>query len=162
MTKLILVAVGCAVLALAIFFLVVLIKFRNKAVDYQERIKNAKSRVRVEANSYTKQMKNSVNVQKQTGAMGSGGMGNGGGFLYGNMANAQMYGMGTSLVQDLGSSYEKAQYALNELISEYNRFIGKFPNLILAAILRYKKEEYIDESHLEASTKISGVNENLI
>ena len=152
--------IGCILIVAVILFLVVLIKFRNKVFDYKEKIKQAKSRVRVEANTYSRQMKNSVNMQREASGLGMNSMKTG--IFYGNLGAAYMYKTGTSMINDLANSYEKAQYALNELISEYNRFVGKFPNLILAAILKYKKEAYIDEMHLDVSTELSGIDQRLV
>lgn len=147
------------IVCIVIIFAVVLIKFRNRVFEYQEKIKQAKSRVRVKQNSYLKQMNNAVSMQHKSGSA----MGNStGGMFYGNIGSAQAYQIGVDLVNCLATSYEKAQYDLNDLVSEYNRYIGKFPNLILTMILKYEKEEYIDEVNLTDSTKIIGIDQSLV
>ena len=152
-----------AVIALAIIFFIILIKFRNRVMEYQENIKKAKSRVRVEQNTYSKQVRNTQRNQQHITAYGAGAIGSmGAGYLAGNLGASQAYKTGTSMMGDLAKSYEQAQYALNDLISEYNMFISAFPNLILAAILRCKKEAYIDEPGLEHSTELRGIDSSVV
>ncbi len=65
------------------------------------------------------------------------------------------YVTSVEMVERLASEYEKAQLYLNKLISEWNTFIDKFPNLIYSSILKLKKENYIDEGNLDMSTILS-------
>ena len=157
MTKFIIIAIAVVVLALAISFLVALLKFRNKVLDMKEKIKKSKSHVRVAQNKYVKSLQNTSAAlnKNETGGVG-------GGLMYGDMGSASKYDTNASLVSDLADSYEKAQIMLNELISQYNSFISKFPNLILAAVLRYKREDYIDEKNLDMSTSINNIDQNMV
>ena len=146
-----------AIVALAIWLGVALLKFRNNALVYKEKIKKAKSHVRVAQNKYVKSLKNTAGaLELNTNTDG------GVGLWSGDMGAAAKYGTNTELVRSLAESYEQAQNLLNELISQYNFFISKFPNLIFAAILRYKKENYIDEENLDMSTSLSGIDESIV
>lgn len=137
---------------LLLVFGISLLKYRNKALDYQEEIRAAKSKVRVAKSKYVKVMDNSTQTNQAAGsANGSAsGMVNGGsGGIGGTFVTS------AEMVERLASEYEQAQLYLNNLVSTWNKFIGNFPNLIYAAILRLKKEVYIDEENLDMSTSLS-------
>ena len=149
------------VLVVGIAFLVWLLTFRNNVIEYQEKIKQAKSIVRVEKSTMSR---TSIAMQEEkkepdrfVSPMAGGiyvPMRNTVGFMQGDMGKASIYGKKTDTVKSLAQSIERAQYSLNELISEYNRYISVFPNIIVASILKCKKEEYIGEDNLNASTRI--------
>ena len=146
------------VLVLGGVFAAYLLSYRNKALDFQERIRMAKSTVRVAKSKYVKVMRNSaatdstVNNASQCAA----GLTNGGsGGIGGTFVTS------VDMVNRLADEYQAAQLRLNFLVKEWNTFIGKFPNVIFSTVLRLKKEEYIDESKLEKSTELSEMDEEL-
>ena len=144
------------VLAVAIAFLFWMLVFRNNVIEYQEKIKQAKSRVRVEKSTMTRTGRA---IQEEHSSVGQSVYStaprvNNVGFMHGDMGKASIYSSKTSKVMALSQSHEDAQYRLNEIISAYNRYIRKFPNFIMAAILKCKSEEYIGEEDLQKSTKL--------
>ncbi|MBQ7294085.1 MAG: hypothetical protein IJW79_10150 [Clostridia bacterium] len=149
------------VFAVVIAFLIWLLVFRNKVIDYQERIKEAKSRVRVEKSTMGRTSR-AIHVGQTfgepfggyttTGIYGA--RVNNVGFVQGDMGKASIYNKSTDTVTSLSQSVERAQYDLNKLISNYNRYISVFPNVIMAAILKCKKEEYLDEGNMKKSTAL--------
>lgn len=157
MGKFLIILVTAIVFSLAICFLIVLIKFRNKVLEMKENIKKHKSQVRVAQNKYVKSLQNTAFALGQDKTSEDGG-----GFMYGDMGSASKYNTNSSLVSDLAASYEEAQTLLNELISQYNSYICKFPNLILASILKYEKEDYIDEENLDMSTSIGKLDQSIL
>ena len=145
------------ILISALGFLVTLLKIKNKALEYQEEIKKAKSRVRVAQNKYVKALANTTEALKQNANNQTAGM-----FVGGDSASASKYDTNTDLVVNLAASYEHAQNLLNDLVSQYNKYIGTFPNSIFASILKCKPESYIDEENLEESTHLAGIDMNIV
>ena len=145
---------------LAIVFVILMFKFKGKALIYREELKRAKSLVRIEQNRYLKTMKNTVANQKNVAADNSG---DGRvGIFNGDLGSAQIYGVGSDMIENLALAYRNAQDKLNQVIKEYNIYISKFPNFIFAAILRYKKEHYIDEGNLDITTELSDLDTDSI
>ena len=145
------------ILVLAIGFLATLLKIKNKAIDYQEEIKKAKSRVRVAQNKYVKALSNTTEALRQNANNQVAGM-----YVGGDSASASKYDTNTDLVANLAASYEHAQNLLNDLVAQYNKYIGTFPNSIFASILKCKPENYIDEANLEESTHLTGIDMNIV
>ena len=140
------IVIACAVvfLAIAIAIAALLLSYRNKVMIYKEEIRKAKSRLSSRESSYSRQMRDSQ--YNQHGVVGDRTRFNGmgvGSFSDGFGA-AHMYSTGVSMLGKLNESSLTAKDELNELISEYNYYISKFPNLILSAILKYKKEDYVN------------------
>ena len=145
---------------LIIYLIVKFIKFRGTIVTFQEEIKRAKSRVRIEQNRYLKTLKNTVTNQENVSQNGD--ANNARVFINGVSGSAQKYATGTGMISELAFAYRNAQDELNSVIKEYNVFIGKFPNFIYAAIFKYSKEEYIDEENLDSTTTLSELDTDLI
>ena len=153
---LIVVGIMIVVAALGIAFATALIKFKNQVLSHHEGIKKAKSRVRVAQNKYVKALHNTSEALRQNANNP------GAGQLVGDMGSAAKYDTNTGMVSDLAAAYERAQNELNDIISEYNKYIGEFPRSILASILKYKPENYIDEDNLEQSVLLSGIDRAVI
>ena len=144
------IAILVLIVVLLAVFGITLLSYRNKALGYQEEIRAAKSKVRVAKSKYIKVMENSTRTNQAAGSVGGGGLVNGGsGGMGGTFVTS------AEMVERLATEYENAQLHLNKLISNWNKFIGRFPSLIYAAILRLKKENYIDEENLDMSTALS-------
>ena len=142
-----------AIIVIAIVFFTKFFKFKGKAVGYQERLKKAKSLVRIEQNRYLKTVKNAAANQNDVANHGEscGSVG----YMNGDIGSAYKYGTGSNMISTLASAYRNAQEQLNEVIMDYNVFIGKFPNKIFAAMCGLSKEEYIDEENLDSTTTLS-------
>ena len=153
---LIAVLIAVVVVGLGIAFVTVLIKFKNRVLSHHEEIKKAKSRVRVAQNKYVKALHNTSEALRQNANNP------GAGRLVGDMGSASKYGTNAGMVADLAAAYERAQNELNNIISQYNKYIGEFPRSVLAAILKYKPENYIDEENLEQSVMLSGIDQAVI
>lgn len=148
---------GFLLIAVVIAFFIWLVVFRNNVIEYQEKIKEAKSRVRVEKSTMGRtsravQEERSAPFSVKSGVFGANV--NTVGFLQGDMGKASIYGKKTDTLTSLSQSVERSQYDLNKLILDYNRYIRKFPNMIVAALLRCKKEEYIDEGNLKKGLEL--------
>lgn len=151
----VLVAIG--VIVLAVLFGVGLLGFRNQAVTYQEKIKHAKSQVRLAQNKYFKQMQNTE------AALGDkNGQSKDVGVAYGDMGSASKYSTNTSMITTLANAYESAQNSLNDIVSQYNNFITGFPNVVYARILKYERELYIDEDNLDKTMTLEGIDETKV
>ena len=146
---------------LLIVFIVKMFKFKGKGVEYQEKIKRAKSRVRIEQNRYLKTMKNTVENQNKVSPQGESN-GNTEIFINGSSGSAQKYDTGSNTISELAMAYKVAQDELNKVIMEYNIFISKFPNFIFASIFKYSKEVYIDEANLDVTTTLSDLDTDSI
>ena len=145
---------------LLIVFIVKMFKFKGKVVEYQEKIKRAKSRVRIEQNRYLKTMKNTVENQNKVSPQGES---NGSTEIFiGSSGSAQKYDTGSKTISELAMAYKVAQDELNKVIMEYNIFISKIPNFIFASILKYSKEAYIDEANLDVTTTLSDLDTDSI
>ena len=145
------------VFIMVIAFLVWLLVFRNNVIDYQERIKEAKSRVRVEKSTMGRTSRAIQEEKPHQDSMFGGLYGvriNTTGYLQGDMGKASIYNKKTDTVTALSQSVEKSQSELNKLISNYNRYISMFPNVIMAVILKCKREEYIGEDNLKKSIEL--------
>ena len=146
-----------AFIVAAVFVISKLIAFKNIVTGFQERIKKAKSDVRLAQNKYVKALRNTE------GALAAGAeIGVQTGVLMGDVGAASKYDTNTELVCSLANAYERAQNTLNETISNYNKYISIFPNLIYAKILRYKREAYIDEQNLDKTMMLNGIDESLV
>lgn len=152
---------GCVVL----FDIIVLVHFRNKVVSKKEYIERSKSQVRILKAKYLQVLRKIGASQRESNAS------------QGNAyANANKGGKGVFIggaIGSIGSNFEEvgelvvslanelqvAQQNLNDLVREYNQYITAFPRVILALLLRYKREDYVDSDNLAASTKLSGFDE---
>lgn len=149
----------CVVVLLVVagFFVSKLIAFKNKGTAYQEKIKKAKSDVRLAQNKYVKALRNTE------GALGVGAENVAQtGMVMGDIGSASKYDTNTELVCSLANAYERAQNILNDIISQYNNYISIFPNLIYAKVLRYKREAYIDEQNLDKTMMLNGIDESIV
>ena len=131
------------------FFVSSLIKFRNKGVQYQESLSVAKSTVRITKAKYLQVMDKGKNMHHSAADATAKTMGRATVIMGGG---EPIYGISLAEVEHLASEYQKAQSKLNAIVSEWNRFISVFPNAVYAAILKYKKEVYIDSENLDRST----------
>ena len=150
---------------LAGLILIRLARFRNKVVRQKEGIENAKSRVRILKAKYLQVLRKVGTTQKVSndaqGEAYSVANGNGSGSFIGGAFGSldSNFEEAGKLVVSLANEYQAAQQALNELVNQYNIYITAFPRVILAKLFRYKREVYVDSDNLDASTKLSGFDE---
>jgi hypothetical protein len=142
---------------LLIVFVVKMFKFRSKALEYQEELKRAKSKVRIEQNRYLKTLKNTVENQNNVSSKDERD-GNNNIFINSSSGSAQKYDTGSNMISELSLAYKCAQDELNRVIKEYNTLLIKFPNFIYASIFKFSKENYIDEDNLDSTTTLSDLD----
>ena len=145
-------------LALVIVFIVTLFKYKNKVLDIKDEMQRAKSKIRIVKAKY-------VQVMNKTQAMHGKASGTEGEFYekaYGGNGISifegrmnQNYKDSIGLIEKLAGEYQQAQDFLNEIVRVYNHEISMFPKSIYAAILGFKKENYIDSDNLELSSNLS-------
>lgn len=153
----VLIFIGIVIVLLVMGFLISLIAFKNRVFVFHEDIKRAKSRVRVTQNKYVKAIRN-TNEALKLNANNPGA----GHFWNGDMGSAVKYDSNIDFVSQLAEEYERAQNALNNLVNEYNNYIGTFPNSVLASIFKYTPESYIDEDNFEQSISLAGIDNELV
>lgn len=143
-----------------------ILRFLNNVVHKQEDIDEAKSHVRISKAKYLQVLRKVGTTQRESNdAQGSGyyiANRNGGGRLIGGAIgpiDSNFEGAG-NLVVSLANEYQSAQQRLNQLVNAYNIYVGTFPRIILAKIFRVKPEDYVDSGNLDASTKLSGFDDD--
>ena len=151
-------------LILVIAFLVYLIKFRNSCVYQLERIESQKSNIRILKAKYlnvlSKTLDTNNSVNKSLGAAyGVANASGAGRFIGGARGEIDNFEDSTNIVYKLANEFHQAQNALNNSVNTYNNYISKFPSNLLAKMLKFTKEEYIDSENLELSMSLSGFDE---
>ena len=155
---------------LIILFIVLLItflKYRNKVLLLKDRINQTKSRVRVAKAKYLQVLKkvevfqkNSLNSQSEAykNAIVEG-VGVAVGGAVGKIDDSLQ--SSSEIIEQLANNYAEAQNELNRIINLYNKEILVFPKTIYAAILGYKREQYIDEENIDKSMVIKEFEDDI-
>ena len=152
--------VALILFALFIVFMIFLIRYKNKIVAIKEDINLAKSSIRIAKAKYVQVMNKTLTMHDKASSvegeyMESVTAGNGIKSVLGNLSMNPNYKDSMELIRRLADEYQKAQDRLNNLVNRYNREISLFPKTIFAKLLRYKKEEYIDNENLQLSSNLS-------
>ena len=134
-----------------------LLRFRNHVLRIKERINEAKSKIRIVKAKYLQVIRKTSTVNQDAttvmaNAYKKGGKGSQISGAVGSISNN--FTNSADIVLALAEEYEERQIALNELITEHNVVIKKFPNIIYAKILRYKIEPHIDFENLNEAYKL--------
>ena len=79
---------------------------------------------------------------------------------YPDLKNTPSYGRAVTKVQQCDAEIAACKNLLNIAVRKYNQAIAEFPSNIIAGILRFKREEFIDEANMEAnrSVEITEIN----
>ena len=153
-------------LIILIIIIICIICFRNSVVQRKEDIENAKSEVRILKAKYLQVLRKTGKTQLDSNiaqgyAYQMANENGGGEFIGGAIGPIRSNFKGSSkLVQSLADEYQRAQQRLNYEVKSYNIYITAFPRVILSKMFGYKKENYVDNDNLDASTKLNGFDEN--
>ncbi len=73
---------------------------------------------------------------------------------YPDLKNTPSYGMAVTKVQQCDAEIAACKNLLNIAVRKYNEAISEFPSNIVAGILRFKREEFIDEANMAANRSV--------
>ena len=153
------------VIASMIAFSIALMIYYNHITRMKEKIKTQKSKIRILKAKYLQVLRKVGTTQATSNASHGNAYAsanrNGAGVLIGGAIGSitSNFEEASDLVVQLAEEYADAQQELNRLVEAYNAMIAVFPKIILAKILRLKKEEYVDAENIEESTKLQGFDE---